>query len=299
MEEENTQQETKSQNGAEIGRPRLMLQEIEEIEVYHQKLKDLLGLLTKGIIREDDHMKEGMILMIDQIMTDHMTVEEDVVAIGRTTDHFAQEGMTEEVEDMPHAEIEEVTTEDEEDMIEGTPVVMIEEVEEGMIEAVTEGIQEGILDEATAHILGGMHQEENEGTQEDMIVDIAEVVAMNLEEVDIEVVEGMMGQEIIHLLGAAATTDQESILHLGDIQVTDPVMKIEDPLQVAILEEAIPEEGAIDLGMKIEVDTRQDGIILHRIVMRVEVHHLVQHNIVLLVDIVVVRRLKDLTDMGT
>ena len=107
-----------------------------------------------------------------------------------------------------------------------------------------------------------------------------------------------MAQEIIHLLEVAAIIDQESMLHLADIQVTDHGTMIEGLPLVAILEEAIPEEGVIDLEMKIEVATRQDESILRRIVMRVEAHLLVQHNIALLVGIVVARRRKDLTDMG-
>ena len=298
MEEENTQQEIKSQRGEEIGTLPLMYREIEETEVYPRKLKDLLGHQMKGTIPEEDHTKEDMIPMIDQVMRDRMTVDEEGVAIGRTIDRFAQGDMREGVEDMLHVETGAGMTEDEEDTIGGIPEVMIEEVEVGMTEVVTEVTQGVILEEAMEAIPEVTHLEVNEGTQGDMIVDTAEVVVMNLEEVDIEVVEGTMVHEITRLLEVAATIGQESILHLADIQVTDHVMTTE-VLLAAILEEVMPEVGVIVPEMKIGVDMHRDEIILHRIVMMAEGHHLEHHSIVLLVDIVVARRLKDLTDMGT
>jgi len=133
---------------------------------------------------------------------------------------------------------------------------------------------------------------------EDMIVGIAEVV-MNPEEVDIEVEGDMMEvPESIHLAEAAVNIDLGSIRVPGVIQVTDLGMMIEDPLQAAILPEAILEEVRIDLEMTIEEDMHRDESILLRIVMKVEAHRQVHLHIVHPADIAVAHPLKDLTDIA-
>jgi len=133
---------------------------------------------------------------------------------------------------------------------------------------------------------------------EDMIVGIAEVV-MNPEVVDIEVEGDMMEVlESIHLAEAAVNIDLGSIRVPGVIQVTDLGMMIEDPLQAAILPEAILEEVRIDLEMTIEEDMHRDESILLRIVMKVEAHRQVHLHIVHPADIAAAHPLKDLTDIA-
>jgi len=133
---------------------------------------------------------------------------------------------------------------------------------------------------------------------EDMTVGIAEVV-MNPEVVDIEVEGDMMEVlESIHLAEAAVNIDLGSIRVPGVIQVTDLGMMIEDPLQAAILLEAILEEVRIDLEMTIEEDMHRDESILLRIVMKVEAHRQVHLHIVHPADIAVAHPLKDLTDIA-
>ena len=75
-------------------------------------------------------------------------------------------------------------------------------------------------------------------------------------------------------------------------------MKREGLLPVATLEQAILEEGDIVQETMTVEDILQDEIILHQIVMRVEVLHLVRHPVIHPVDTGVAHLLKDPTDMG-
>jgi len=207
-----------------------------------------------------------------RVTIDHMTGVEVEVVIDRMIDHFAQGDMIGEAEeDMLPEEIEEGMIGVEGDTIEAIRVVMIEVEEEDTIEVAIEAILEVMLQEETA------------GIQEDMIEDTVEVVmsqeevgievAMSQEVVDIEVEEDMMEvPEITLLREAAVTIDQEIILDLEDILVTDHGMMIEDHHLVATQEEAIREAAGTDLEMTIVEDIHHDEIILHQIAMKAEVH---------------------------
>ena len=187
-----------------------MLPEIEEIEVFHQKLKDHRGHQMTEIYPEVGRMIEVMTLMKDLVMTDLTTAVEEGVAIDLMIDHIVQEVMTEEgEEDMLHEVTEEATIEEEGDMTGDTLEVMTEEEEVDMTEVVIEDIQEGILAEVM-EVREVMPQEEIEGTREDTTVDIVEADT-SLEEVAIEVEEDMkVAQEITLLQEEEVTIGQES-----------------------------------------------------------------------------------------
>merc|ERR1712062_275508 len=187
--------------------------------------------------------------------------------------------------------------EGEEDMLrEVTEEAMIEE-EVDMTEVVIEDIQEGILAEVM-EVREVMPQEEIEVTREDTTVDMVEADT-NLEGVAIEEEEDMKAaQEITLLREGEVTIGQENTQVLEAIQVTDLDTKIEDLHLAAILDQAIQEEVAIDLGRMIAEDTLRGEIILPQIVTKVGVHHLLLHLILLPVDIAVDHQLKDLIDMA-
>ena len=224
---------------------------------------------------------------------------EEVRVIGDMIDHFAQEVMIEEAEEDTHlGEIEEVTIEEEGDMIEVTHVAMIEAVEVDTIEAVIEAIQEDTLVEGTGDIQDRMLQEEIVDIQEGMTEVIVAAVTIP-EAVDIEVEEGMTeDHEIILQPEVEVTIGLEIILDQEGIQVTGQDMTTEDPHQVATREEATQEVVATGQEMMIVVDILHDEIILRQIVTIVEAHLqalLLTHR---QVDTVVAHLPKDLTDIG-
>lgn len=229
-----------------------MLPEIEEIEVFHQKLKDRRGHQMTEIYPGVGRMIEVMTLMKDLVkdlvMIDLTTGVEEGVVIDLMIDHIVQEVMIEEGEEVMLREVtEEATIEEEVDMTGDTLEVMIEEEEVDMIEEVIEDIQEGMLAEVMG-VREVMPQEEIEVTREDTTVDIVEADT-NQEGVAIEEEEDMKAaQEITLLQEGEVTIGQENTQVLQAIQVTDLDTKIEDLHLAAILDQAIQEEVAIDLG---------------------------------------------------
>lgn len=219
--------------------------------------------------------------------------------IGDMIDHFAQEVMIEEAEEDTHlGEIEEVTIEEEGDMIEVTHVAMIEAVEVDTIEAVIEAIQEDTLVEGTGDIQDRMLQEEIVDIQEGMTEVIVAAVTIP-EAVDIEVEEGMTeDHEIILQPEVEVTIGLEIILDQEGIQVTGQDMTTEDPHQVATREEATQEVVVTGQEMMIVVDILHDEIILRQIVTIVEAHLQALLLTLRQVDTVVAHLPKDLTDIA-
>ena len=294
----NTRQAIKYPTGGENGIAHQMLPEIEEIEVFHQKLKDRRGHPMTETYPGVGRMIEVMTLMKDLVMTDLTTGVEEEVVIDLMIDHIVQEAMIEEgEEDMLREVTEEATIEEEVDMTGDTLEVMTEEEEVDMTEEVIEDIQEGILAEVMG-VREVMPQEEIEVTREDTTVDIVEADT-NLEGVAIEEEEDMKAaQEITLLQEGEVTIGQENTQVLEAIQVTDLDTKIEDLHLAAILDQVIQEEVGIDLERMIAEDILRGEIILPQIVTKVGVHHLLLHLILLPVDIAVDHQLKDLIDMG-
>merc|ERR1719167_366647 len=214
-------------------------------------------------------------------------------------DHFAQEVMIEEAEEDTHlGEIEEVTIEEEGDMIEVTHVAMIEVVEVDTIEAVIEAIQEDTLVEGTGDIQDRMLQEEIVDIQEGMTEVIVAAVTIP-EAVDIEVEEGMTeDHEIILQPEVEVTIGLEIILDQEGIQVTGQDMTTEDPHQVATREEATQEVVVTGQEMMIVVDILHDEIILRQIVTIVEAHLQALLLTLRQVDTVVAHLPKDLTGIA-
>ena len=89
-----------------------MLPEIEEIEVFHQRLKDRRGHPMTETYPGVGRMIEVMTLMKDLVMTDLTTGVEEGVVIDLMIDHIVQEVMIEEEEeDMLREVTEEATIE--------------------------------------------------------------------------------------------------------------------------------------------------------------------------------------------